>query len=1182
MDADFLLTRGQDLVVLGVRLHGFEASADGIEVTAGEGARIVLHLPPQHVLEETMPTVPTNDFVARSQLAEPSRVAYDVAGGTQVRLDGESILRACTRLAPAARPPGLFDTAIELPWRLVFAPDLTVGAQPQHAPTALSSPGGVVGLWLTRLIGHAGAGASSEDALALLPVDSAVAGFEDPPGVSIALNANARSNIVVNGQAQPPRSGPVELTALGGSLSVHGEWEGFRWSHRAALGRDQAVVVVEQFCVYPFGPRGILTTTTVRDPDTELPGGGSTVPPGGTLALRKVRTIQFTAPVVHAEGPVFSRAFPFSEVELTTTSFAGLGEPEPSYSFHRPTPELEGLREKRGSAEQAMGELEEQWLTETTAVTMDDLVRSEFEPAVRWSNLSVELAQAREADSSSSGSSAALSGLQTRLEEAERNLAQLEAREFVEPDGSVSPAVKSAREGVDALRAQVRDAEAGGAGPDPGGDARVAELENAVASAYTECERYLRGDRTVEELAAAENQAAIDWLAKRGELPTLTGEIETLERLAATSHEVSVWPTNEDGSRMRFPVRLRRGDQIVDVSMPLLLVKDFTLPAEASVPAYASLEDPALAGELDRAWSEALIDTGEEEPPDTVSSGTVAVPGLLLDVVGSASPKPEDVQVIRALNIFGAASGDPFVPSLGRSGDDGRSPRSAMWVDLPAVRTLLGAATPAPSPPPDASVPPASAIAMPSGTPVSFAAEYLDRGEAAKLLFATDREIGVDCTSAADRSGGLTALQLAADGISRERGPVQAAALTSDDPAQAVGAAATLLGFKLQDLLHFKPQKPGQLPDPPAIVSELADGAQPVVRMAWIDRPLKDCLALKAFPTDTEPGRHSLLSLEVTSAPDSVKTTGDVRDFMLVFPPTSKPLLQLSFAKLAYAQETSGGVASPPRVTVEGFDVKFLGPLELLEDLQDAVDLGVGPKVQPTPSGVTATFSVPVPSVQCAAFSLSNLVFRSAVEVPFNGDPVAISIGFASRAAPFAVSVLAFSGGGYIDIRIDAKGPRIEASLEFGAAMSVNFLVAKGEIHALGGVRYLQQGDSVELTGYVRIGGSVEVLGLVSASIELVVQLSYESTLKRLEGRATLVLELDLTLWSDSVEIDSGPWVLQGGDGPAPAERVLPVGERFDDDAVFEAIEAQPAEEELAAWRSYRQALAGRGGGGEG
>ena len=98
----------------------------------------------------------------------------------------------------------------------------------------------------------------------------------------------------------------------------------------------------------------------------------------------------------------------------------------------------------------------------------------------------------------------------------------------------------------------------------------------------------------------------------------------------------------------------------------------------------------------------------------------------------------------------------------------------------------------------------------------------------------------------------------------------------------------------------------------------------------------------------------------------------------------------------------------------------------------------------------------------------------------------------------------------------------------------------------LGGIRFeLRPGPqpdspkTVALVGYLRIGGSLEVLGLVTVSVELVLSLGYESTGNRLVGRATLVLELDLTIWSDKVELDSGEWVIAGGE-QQPAEEILP------------------------------------------
>jgi hypothetical protein len=55
-------------------------------------------------------------------------------------------------------------------------------------------------------------------------------------------------------------------------------------------------------------------------------------------------------------------------------------------------------------------------------------------------------------------------------------------------------------------------------------------------------------------------------------------------------------------------------------------------------------------------------------------------------------------------------------------------------------------------------------------------------------------------------------------------------------------------------------------------------------------------------------------------------------------------------------------------------------------------------------------------------------------------------------------------------------------------------------------------------------------------------------------GRATLVIDIDLLIYSDSVELDSGEWVLIGGSAPAMAQ--------------FALIEQEPP---MAVWRHYRE-----------
>jgi hypothetical protein len=81
----------------------------------------------------------------------------------------------------------------------------------------------------------------------------------------------------------------------------------------------------------------------------------------------------------------------------------------------------------------------------------------------------------------------------------------------------------------------------------------------------------------------------------------------------------------------------------------------------------------------------------------------------------------------------------------------------------------------------------------------------------------------------------------------------------------------------------------------------------------------------------------------------------------------------------------------------------------------------------------------------------------------------------------------------------------------------------------LGGVRLRMVGNEVALAAFVRLGGSVSIFGLVTVAVELRVELTYDPPTNTLSGRATLVIEIDVTLYADSVELDSGLWVFAGG-----------------------------------------------------
>jgi hypothetical protein len=310
--------------------------------------------------------------------------------------------------------------------------------------------------------------------------------------------------------------------------------------------------------------------------------------------------------------------------------------------------------------------------------------------------------------------------------------------------------------------------------------------------------------------------------------------------------------------------------------------------------------------------------------------------------------------------------------------------------------------------------------------------------------------------------------------------------------------------------------------------------------------------------------------LTVRTSPDDTQTTCTVSNFSFLLPPESS-LLKLIFGSVEFTQKAG----QAPDLKIGNLQVEFEGVLKLLQQVQLEIKkaLGTGgklPTIKSIPDGIRAAYGFSLPSVSAAAFLLRNVTIGIAVEVPFSGRPVTTSLNLATREDPFNLTVLAFGGGGYLDIQIaGTELSRLEMSMNFGAFLAVDFVVASAEVHAFGGVNLtIGPSGSVTFEAFIRIGGSVEILGLVSVAVELLVALTYHELDNRLVGRAKLVIEIDLTLFSESVEIDSGEWVLIGG--TAPGRDALPGGVivSSEDDLLSNEDDL------LRAWQEYREAFA--------
>jgi hypothetical protein len=140
---------------------------------------------------------------------------------------------------------------------------------------------------------------------------------------------------------------------------------------------------------------------------------------------------------------------------------------------------------------------------------------------------------------------------------------------------------------------------------------------------------------------------------------------------------------------------------------------------------------------------------------------------------------------------------------------------------------------------------------------------------------------------------------------------------------------------------------------------------------------------------------------------------------------------------------------------------------------------------------------------------------------------------FCERENPAILTVMCFGGGGFLGVTVNADGLHIlEAALEFGAAIAVNFGVAAGGVSAMGGIYFKIEGSDVTLTGYFRLRGEVEALGIVSVSLELYIDLTYESADNKCVGTASISLEIEVAMFSTTIKITATKKFAGAGNDP--------------------------------------------------
>jgi hypothetical protein len=239
-------------------------------------------------------------------------------------------------------------------------------------------------------------------------------------------------------------------------------------------------------------------------------------------------------------------------------------------------------------------------------------------------------------------------------------------------------------------------------------------------------------------------------------------------------------------------------------------------------------------------------------------------------------------------------------------------------------------------------------------------------------------------------------------------------------------------------------------------------------------------------------------------------------DLVLIAPAS---FLELNFQKIEFSVDS----AAKMDVDVLLNGIKFVGPLSFVEGLRDLIPLdgfSDPPYLDISTKGIDAGFDLALPGITLGVMSLTHLSLGAGFTVPFVGQPLSVRFNFCTREQPFCLTVYIFGGGGSFGVTVDPHGVQLlEASFEFGASVSIDLGVASGGVHVMAGFYFRMEQDAASLTGYFRLGGNVDVLGIITASLELYLELKYEFQSGKCTGKAQLTIEISLFIFSGSVTV---------------------------------------------------------------
>ena len=242
-------------------------------------------------------------------------------------------------------------------------------------------------------------------------------------------------------------------------------------------------------------------------------------------------------------------------------------------------------------------------------------------------------------------------------------------------------------------------------------------------------------------------------------------------------------------------------------------------------------------------------------------------------------------------------------------------------------------------------------------------------------------------------------------------------------------------------------------------------------------------------------------------------------------------MIVVPFRTISFVQTGSGS----PDVTVDALPPVFGSPLQLLNsDVLRGLLATFGAARSVITEGVLKQqVAFDLPDLSLGAINVLGLALVFDVGLPIlPGHPLTFTFGLGSPNRPFIVAFTIFGGGGYISMTTSTDNHnQLSAAIEFGGYFDLDIVVASGAAYLAVGIAFVASGTGTfSLSAYVRAGGYLSILGIVSASIEFYAQMT--AAKDGYDASADIVFEISLLFFSASVPLHFEKHFAGGGSKP--------------------------------------------------